>query len=164
MAATNASSLPRNPAVYRYLREDGVVANILSRAERGSGYRQACSICQKKCKSNKQAYAHIKTHGDAVRVQRIGVEGIDKETTICSNGIIDPSNGRASGENGCVTRMCLPSYATARDVTEVNNNAGVVEGLEERTFDLDCIDADRPNEYDWNESDGVGEIGEQFRD
>ena len=56
--------------------------------------------------------------------------------------------------------MCLPSYATARDVIEVNDNADVVEGLQEGTFDLDCIDADRPNEYAWNESDGVGETDE----
>jgi hypothetical protein len=89
---------------------------------------------------------------------------IDKETTIGSNKIIDPSNSRASEENGCVARMCLPSYATARDVSEVSDNAGVVQGLEERTFDLGCIDADRPNEYAWNESDGVGETGEQFMD
>ncbi len=80
-------------------------------------------------KRNKQAYAHIKTHGDAVRVQRIWVEGIDKETTIGSNGIIDPSNSRASGENRCVTRMCLPSFATARYVTEFNDNAFFVEVL-----------------------------------
>ena len=39
-----------------------------------------------------------------------------------------------------------------------------MEGLEERTFGLDCIHADHPNEYDWNESDGVGETGEQFMD
>ena len=39
-----------------------------------------------------------------------------------------------------------------------------MKGLEERTFDLDCIDAERPNEYDWNESDGDGETGEQFMD
>ena len=65
MAATsNATTLPRNPGVYRYLRGDGVVANILTMAEKGSGYRQVCSICQKKINSNIQAYAHIKTHGD----------------------------------------------------------------------------------------------------
>jgi hypothetical protein len=146
------------------MREDGVVANILCRAEQGSGYRQVCSICQQKFKSNKQAYAHIKTHGDAVRVQRIETKCIDKETTIASNKIIDPSNARASAENGCVTRMCLQSYATAIDVTEVNDNGGVVEGLQDGSFDLDCIDAGPPNEYDWNESDEVGETGERSMD
>jgi hypothetical protein len=58
----------------------------------------------------------------------------------------------------------LPSYATARDVTEFNDNAGVVEGLQEGTSDLDCIDADRAKKFDWNESDGVGKTGERFMD
>ena len=43
----------------------------------------------------------------------------------------------------------MPSHATARDVTKVSDNAGVVEELEERTFDLDFIDADSPNGHDW---------------
>jgi hypothetical protein len=64
-------------------------------AEQGSGYRLMCSICQQKLRSNEQAYAHIKTHGDAVRVQKLWAECIDKETTIDSNKIIDPSNSRA---------------------------------------------------------------------
>ncbi len=80
MAATNATNLPRNPVVYRYLREDGVVANNLSMAEKGNGYRQVCTIGQKTIKSNKQAYAHIKTHGDAVRVKKSGAECFEKET------------------------------------------------------------------------------------
>ena len=84
-STSNATTLPRNPGVYRYLRADGVVANILTMAEKGSGYRQVCSICQKKFKSNKQAYAHIKTHGDAVRVQKVGAECFEKKTTIRSN-------------------------------------------------------------------------------
>ncbi len=39
-----------------------------------------------------------------------------------------------------------------------------MKGLEERTFNLECIDADRPNEYGRNESYGDGEMGEQFMD
>ncbi len=35
MDATNPTTLPRNSVVYRYLREDGVVANIISMVERG---------------------------------------------------------------------------------------------------------------------------------
>ena len=88
-----------------------------------------CSIRQQKCKSNKRAYAHIKTHGHAVCVQKRGAGCFDKETTIHSNRIIDPSNARVSEVNGCVTRMCLSPDATARDVAEVSYNAGVAEGL-----------------------------------
>ncbi len=120
MAATsNATTLPRNPGFYRYLRGDGVVANILTKAEKGSGYRQVCSICQKKVKSNKQAYAHIKTHGDAIRVQKVGAECFGIETTIRSNNIIKPTNSRASEENEYDTRMCSPSDTTAEDFSEI---------------------------------------------
>ncbi len=115
MAATNATTLPRNPGVYRYLRGDGVVANILSMAEKGSGYRHVCSICKKK-KTNKQTCAHIKTHGDAVCVQKIGAECFQKETTIRSMNIIEPTNSRASEENECDTGLCLPLDATAEEV------------------------------------------------
>ncbi len=50
----------------------------------------------------------------------------------------------------------------AEDVTEVSYTAGEVEGLEERTFDLEYIDSDRPNDNDRNESYGVREMGEHF--
>jgi hypothetical protein len=144
MAATsNATTLPRNPGVYRYSRGDGVVANILTMAEKGNGYRQVCSIYQKKIKSNKQAYAHIKIHGDAVRVQKVGAECFGIETTIRSNNIIEPTNSRASEENEGDTGMCSPLDATAEDVSEFIFNAGEVEGLKERTSDLECIYAER---------------------
>jgi hypothetical protein len=142
--------------------EDGVVANILTRAEKGSGYRQVCSICQQQFESTKLAYAHIKAHGAAVRVQKIVAECFAEETTIPRNTIIDESIARASEGNGCVEKLCSPQDASARDVTEVSDNAGAVDGLEERTFDLERIDADCPIEYDRNELDGDGEIGEQF--
>jgi hypothetical protein len=165
MAATsNATTLPRNPGVYRYLRGNGVVANILTMAENGSGYRQVCSICQKKFKSNKQAYAHIKSHGDAVRDQKVGAECFGIETTNRSNNTIEPTNSRASEENECDTRMCSPPDATAEDVSEIVFKAGEVKGLKERTSDLECIDAGRPNENDRTESHGVVEMGEEFMD
>ena len=137
MAATsNATTLPRNPGVYRYLREDVVVANILTMAEKGSGYRQVCSICQKKFKSNKQAYAHIKKHGDAVRVQKVGTKCFGIDTTNRSNNLIEPTNSRVSEENECDTGICSPPDATAEDVLEIVFNAGEVQGLKERTSDL----------------------------
>jgi hypothetical protein len=137
MAATsNATTLTRNPGVYRYLRGDGVVANILTMAEKGSGYRRVCSICHKNFKSNKQAYAHIKTHGGAVRVQKVGAECFGIDTTNRSNNLIEPTNSRASEENECDTGMCSPPDATAEDVSEIVFNAGEVQGLKERTFEL----------------------------
>jgi hypothetical protein len=57
--------------------------------------------------------------------------------------------------NECDTGLCLPPDATAEDVTEIIYNAGEVEGLEERIFDLACIDAERPNESDRTESYGL---------
>ena len=163
MAATsNATTLPRNPGVYRYLRADGVVANILTMAEKGSGYRQVCSICQKKIKSNKQVYAHIKTHGDAVRVQKVGTECFGIDTTNRSNNLIEPTNSRVSEENECDTGICSPPDATAEDVLEIVFNAGEVQWLKERTSDLECIDAGLPNENDTTESHEVVEMGEEF--
>ncbi len=91
-------------------------------------------------------------------------ECFEKETTIRCNKIIDPANARASEENGCDTWLCLPPDATAEDVTQVSYTAGEVEGLEELTFDLECIDANRPIANDRNESYGAGEMGEQSMD
>ncbi len=52
-------------------------------------------------------------------------------------------------------RMCSPPDATAEDVSVIIFNAGEVEGLKERTSDLEYIDAERPNENDRTESHGV---------
>ncbi len=92
--------------------------------EKGIGYINVCSICQNMFKSNKQVYAHITTDGNAVRVQKYGVECFEEETTIRCNKIIEPSNARASEENGCDTGLCLPPDSTVEDVTEVSYIAG----------------------------------------
>ena len=122
------------------------------------------NLPEKKINSNKQAYAHIKTHGDAVRVQKVGAGCFRIETTIRSNNIIEPTNSRASEENECDTGMCSPPDATAEDVLEIVFNAGEVQGLKERTSDLECIDAGIPNENDRTESHEVVEMGEEFMD
>ena len=72
MAGITEATLPRKLLVYSYVREDGVVASCISSALTGSDFRKKCEICGKRFKSNKQAYAHLKSHGGAVIVQKLG--------------------------------------------------------------------------------------------
>ncbi len=72
MAGITKANLPRKRVAYNYVREDGVVANCISSALTGSDFRRKCEICGEKFKSNKQAFAHLQSHGDVVIVHKIG--------------------------------------------------------------------------------------------
>ena len=70
MAEIAEANLPRKRVVYSYVREDGVVASCISSALKGSDFRRKCEICGKKFKTNKQAYAHLKSHGETAIAQK----------------------------------------------------------------------------------------------
>jgi hypothetical protein len=69
-------------------------------------------------KSNKQAYANMKSHGDAVQVKNIGaVECFEQETIMSSDTIFGASNGDAAAEAGGGERgRCFPPDVTAEYV------------------------------------------------
>ena len=72
MAGITEGSLPRKRAVCSYVIEDGFVANCISSALTRSDFRRKCEIYRKFFKSNKQAYAHLQSHGDDLIVHKIG--------------------------------------------------------------------------------------------
>ena len=72
MAGITEANLPRKRAVYSYVKEDEVVANCISSALTESDFQRKCGICGKRFKSNKQAYAHLQSHGHVVIGHKIG--------------------------------------------------------------------------------------------
>ncbi len=77
MAGITEATLPRKRVVYNYVIEDGVVANCISSAFTESDFRRRkCEICGKFFKSNKQAYAHLKSHGDEEIVKKYRGSGV----------------------------------------------------------------------------------------
>jgi hypothetical protein len=132
MAGITEATLPCKRGVYIYVREDGVVANCILRALTESDFRRKCEICGEKLKSNKQAYAHLKRHGDAVIVQNIGgAEYVQTDRTIPSATVIGASNTVAFEADGGEKGRCVPLDVTAEYGTKVLHTAGEVDGLEE---------------------------------
>ena len=132
MAGITEANLPRKRVVYIYTREDGVVANCISSALTGSDFRRKCEICGKKFKSNKQAYRHLKSHGDEVIIQKIGgAEYFPEDKRILGDTIIGASNTVASEADGGERGRCVPLPATAEYGTKVLHTGGEEEGLEE---------------------------------
>jgi hypothetical protein len=163
MAGISEASLPRKRAVYSYVREDGVVANCISSALAGSDFRRKCEICGKKFKSNKQAYAHLKTHRDVVIVQKIGEAGYyQQDKRIPGDTVIGVSNTVESEADGDERGRCEPPDVTAEYGTRVLYTAGEEEGLEEHPSSSEFHNVDLLYDNERNESDGAGDIGEDF--
>ena len=163
MAEIPQANLPRKRAVYSYVREDGVVANCISIAVTAANYRRKCEICGKQFKSNKQAYKHLKSHGDEVLIQKIGgAQYFPENRSILGDTIIGPSNTVASEADGGERRRRVPLSATAEDGTKVLHTGGEEEGLEEHPSSSEFNNVDRQTQNERNDSDGVGDIGEEF--
>jgi hypothetical protein len=162
-AGISEATLPRKRVVYNYVGEDGVVASCISSALTESDFRRKCEICGKKFKSNKHSYAHLKSHGDAVIVQKIGgVEYFQKNIRITGDTVIGASNIVASEANGGEGGRCVPSDVTAEYGTNVLYTAGEVEGLEEHPSSSEFNNVDLLSKNERNKSDGVSDIGEGF--
>jgi hypothetical protein len=165
MAGITEANLPRKRAVYNYVREDGVVANCISSAVTGSDFRRKCEICGKKFKSNKQAYAHLQSHGDVVIVHKIGeAEYYQPGRRIPGETVTGVSRTVESENDGEERGNCDPTpIVTAENGSRLLNTAGEVEGLEEHPCSSEFHNVDLLNDHDErNESDGVGDIGEDF--
>ena len=108
MAGITEATLPRKQVVYNYVREDGVATSCISSALTESDFRRKCEICKETFKSNKQAYAHLKSHGDAVIVQKLGgAEYFQEDRRILGNTVIGASNTIASEANGVERGRCV---------------------------------------------------------
>jgi hypothetical protein len=163
MAGIAEAHLPRKLVVYNYVKEDGVVPNCISSALTESDFRRKCEICGKKLKSNKPAFAHLKSHGDAVIVQKIGgAEYFQENRRINGDTVIGAVNTVASEADGGERGRCVPLDVTAEYGTRVMYAADEVEGLEEHPSSLNFNNVDLLNEKEINKSDGDRDIGEEF--
>jgi hypothetical protein len=163
MAGITEATLPRKLVVYSCVREDGVVANCISSALTESDFRKKCEICGKHFKSNKQAYAHLKSHGGAVIVQKLGgADYFQENWRISGDTVIGASNSVASVADGDERGRCVPLDVTAEYGTRVLHTAGELEGLEDHSSSSEYNNVDLLNENKRNELDGVGDIGEEF--
>ncbi len=80
MAESNfALKALRKGSIYRYVKEDGVLANCLSKAGAGSVFRVVCGICGQGFKGKNQAYKHLERHNDVVLEKNQGHWIISKE-------------------------------------------------------------------------------------
>ena len=112
MAGIAKATLPRKRSVNIYVTKDRVVANKISVAVKESDFRRKCEICGKKFKSNKQAYAHQKSHGNAVIVQKIEVAVyFQEDKRIVCDTIIGTSNAVESEAYGGERGRCVPPDA-----------------------------------------------------
>ena len=163
MTGITKATLSRKRVVSKYVREDGVVANCISSALTESDSRRKRKMCGKKFKSNKHAYAHLKSHVDAVIVQKIGgAEYFQEDRRIPGDTIIRASNTVASEADGGGIGRRVPLNATTEYGTRVLYTSNEVDGLEEHPSCSEFSNVDRLNENERNESDRVGDIGEEF--
>ena len=147
MAGITEANRPRKRVVYSYVREDGIVAKCISSAITESDFRRKCEICGKKFKSNEKAYAHLKCHGDAVIVKKLGgAEYFQEDGRIASDTIIGASNRVASEADGRERGRWVPLDATAEYGTRVLYTVGEVKGLEEHPSSSEFNNVDRLNE------------------
>jgi hypothetical protein len=82
----------RKDSIYRYVKEDGVVANCINKAGAGSVFRVVCDICGQGFKGKKQAYKHLETLSDVVLENKSGALDHFKGATIgSSNNMVGAS-------------------------------------------------------------------------
>jgi hypothetical protein len=163
MVGITEATLPRKRAVYIYAGEDGVVANCISSALTGNDFRKKCEICGKRFKSNKQAYAHLKSQGGAVIVQKlVGADYFQENRRFPGDTVIGASNPVASVADGDERGRCVPLDVTDVYGTIVLHTAGEVDGLEDHPSSSEYNNVDLLNENERNKPDGVGDIGEEF--
>ncbi len=96
-------------------------------------------------------------------IQKIGgAEYYPEDRRILGDTIIGASNTVASEADGGERGRCVALPATAEYCTKELHTGGEEEGLEEHPSSSEFNNVDRKTQNERNESDGVGDIGEEF--